>query len=100
MLLWTVGMIDDIASDMSVFHRVDDIEAMPAARFFAFAARLPAYQGAVRFRFEQAAEATLAPQQATAEAARPPGAPNSAQVVPSTPAVMTAMLPGVVDFEG
>jgi len=35
---------------MSAFHRVDDIEAMPAARFFELAYRLPAYQGVLQLR--------------------------------------------------
>lgn len=33
---------------MSALHRVDDIRRMPARRFFTFAERLAAYQGAVR----------------------------------------------------
>jgi len=31
-----------------VFHRVDDMESMPARRFLAFVARLPHYDGAIR----------------------------------------------------
>lgn len=41
--------LDDVRSDFSVFHRVDDIESLSAERFFAFAERLMAYEGAVRF---------------------------------------------------
>jgi hypothetical protein len=45
-------------SDFSVFHRVDDVGAMPAATFFALAPRLAAYQGAMRARLQaEAAEA-------------------------------------------
>jgi hypothetical protein len=44
---WVLDHMDDVASDMSVFHRVDDPWSMPAPRFFAFAARLPLYGGAV-----------------------------------------------------
>jgi hypothetical protein len=44
-------------SDFSVFHRVDDVGAMPAATFFALAPRLAAYQGAMRARLQaEAAE--------------------------------------------
>lgn len=48
---------------MSVFHRVDDIWSMPAARFFKLAWRLPAYRGAVRERIlrEQRDEDDAAP---------------------------------------
>lgn len=37
--------LDDLESDFSVFHRVDDIYAMPSARFFRLAERIFAYQG-------------------------------------------------------
>lgn len=40
---------------MSVFHRVDDVEAMPARRFIDFALRLPAYKGVIRALAEDAA---------------------------------------------
>lgn len=46
---------DDVASDMSVFHRIEEVEAMSGRRFFAFAIRLPAYAGAVRARLAMAA---------------------------------------------
>lgn len=40
---------------MSAFHRIDDIYAMDAIRFFSLAIRLPAYRGvmAVRVAAEQ-----------------------------------------------
>jgi hypothetical protein len=37
----------DIASDLSVFHRVKDAGEMDSAAFFLLAFRLPAYQGAM-----------------------------------------------------
>lgn len=40
--------LDDIESDLSVFHRVDDWRQLDPPRFFRLAERLPAYQGAVR----------------------------------------------------
>jgi hypothetical protein len=47
-------------SDFSVFHRVDDVGAMPSATFFALAPRLAAYQGAMRARLQaEAAEAEV-----------------------------------------
>jgi hypothetical protein len=96
---WVLDMLDDIASDMSAFHRVDDIEAMPTGRFFAFAARLPAYRGAVRFRFEQVAD-QLTPEPPRAGGVRHAPATAGATEVPSTPVALTALVPGVVDFAG
>lgn len=37
--------LDDVASDMSVFHRVDDVTELDAVTFWKLAWRLPAYQG-------------------------------------------------------
>lgn len=47
-LTWIHWLIDDVESDMSAFHRVDDIQQLPAPRFIRFAERLPHYSGAVR----------------------------------------------------
>lgn len=43
--------MEDIASDLSVFHRIDpdDIPDLTAERFFSFAMRLVAYKGAIRY---------------------------------------------------
>jgi hypothetical protein len=49
-LSWVIPHLDDIESDMSAIHRVDDIWSMPAAKFFRFAWRLPCYRGAMRER--------------------------------------------------
>lgn len=49
-LMWVPAHLTDIESDMSAVHRVDDIQAMPAARFFRFAHRLAAYRGVMRER--------------------------------------------------
>lgn len=38
----------DIASDLSVFHRVDDPEEMPAPLYFDRAERLAHYRGVIR----------------------------------------------------
>ncbi|MEV5710179.1 hypothetical protein [Actinoallomurus sp. NPDC052274] len=37
--------LDDVCSDLSVFHRVDDVLALDAVTFWKLAWRLPAYQG-------------------------------------------------------
>lgn len=47
-ILWIDEYIEDIRSDLSVFHRVDDMDTMPALRFLAFAERLAHYDGAIR----------------------------------------------------
>lgn len=45
--------LEAIESDMSVFHRVDDIYEMDCLRFFRLAFKLAYYQGAVRAQAEQ-----------------------------------------------
>lgn len=57
--------LDDIASDMSVFHRVTDITLLDGPTLFRLAWRLPAYEGAMRLRVMEAH---------AAEPAAPPGA--------------------------
>jgi hypothetical protein len=39
--------LDDIASDLSAFHRIDDASELEARVFFTLAMRLPAYSGAL-----------------------------------------------------
>lgn len=49
--MWVVDYLEDIDSDMSVFHRVDDAHTvMPAALYFERADRLAAYPGVIRAR--------------------------------------------------
>lgn len=47
---------DDVESDLSVFHRIEEMEAMPSPRFLRLACRLPAYAGAVAARLRVRAE--------------------------------------------
>ena len=47
---WVVRYLPDIESDMSAFHRVDDVYLMPGPRFFSLARRLGTYQGAMAAR--------------------------------------------------
>lgn len=47
---WVVRYLPDIESDMSAFHRVDDVRLMPGPRFFSLARRLGTYQGAMAAR--------------------------------------------------
>lgn len=51
--MWVLDYLDDIDSDMSAFHRVDDARTMlPAPLYFARAERLPAYDGVMRARVQ------------------------------------------------
>jgi hypothetical protein len=48
--MWLMEYLDDIESDFSAIHHLSpaDTEDMPAARWVAWAERLPAYEGATR----------------------------------------------------
>ena len=49
--MWVLDHLEDIDSDMSVFHRVDDPrDSLPAPLYFARAVRLGAYQGVIQAR--------------------------------------------------
>lgn len=65
-----IDYADDVASDFSVFHRVDDVGELDSARFLTLARRLGAYGGAVTV--------VLGAERARAEAA--PAAPDTAPV--------------------
>jgi hypothetical protein len=69
---------------MSAFHGVDDVYAMPAARFFALAWRLSAYRGVMRERVIAAQETGGASSRATSITA------SSRQVNPGTRATIQA----------
>jgi len=85
---WVIFALDDVESDMSRFHRVDDIYAMDSHRFFRLANRLIFYQGAVMATLARyAAQADDASPQPAAPAAAPPS-PVGAGVVPSNRAAL------------
>ena len=48
--MWVTQNLEDVKSDMSAFHRVDDITTMSAASFFPRVERLVAYKGVVQMR--------------------------------------------------
>lgn len=100
-LLWVLDYLDDIASDMSVFHRVDDIRAMPGRRFFILAPRLSCYAGAMHARAVEAAQGSspLQPQQEAAPAYRAPV--RERELPPATPQVLAGadpVLAGMFSF--
>lgn len=45
--LWLLDLTDEVASDLSVYHRIDDWESMSARRYCRLVPLLPAYGGAV-----------------------------------------------------
>ena len=51
-----LGYLDDIASDLSAFHRITDAGEMEAAVFFRMVFRLPAYTGVLAARLAAEAE--------------------------------------------
>lgn len=52
-LSWIYDHWEDIVSDLSVFHRIDDVAALTITKFLTLAFRLSAYSGALRARFTQ-----------------------------------------------
>lgn len=44
--------LEDVESDMSAFHRIDDVGGMAAQLFIDRATRLSAYKGVIRARIE------------------------------------------------
>lgn len=71
--MWVLDHLADIASDFSVLHRVDDIGETRSSVFFAFAHRLPAYQGVMRLRAKarEAQEPAAPPVTAAAQGSAP-----------------------------
>lgn len=51
-MAWTLDLAAEIESDMSAIHRIDDVAALDASRYYRLAELLPSYDGAVRRRFE------------------------------------------------
>jgi hypothetical protein len=43
-----LAYLPDIESDMSAFHRIDDVRDMPAQKFIDLVLRLPSYRGVMR----------------------------------------------------
>lgn len=68
--------LEDLESDFSVFHRVDDMYALPAEQFFALSVRMAAYSGALAARFRQEGERTPAAPQTPTRPTEPGGIPE------------------------
>ena len=83
----------DIASDLSVFHRIDDVEGMEAAVFLALVFRLPAYAGALAATAaHQARQATPAGQRSYE---RNSAQVNNARTARSAPPATASTLAGI-----
>ncbi len=52
--MWVVDHLEDLESDFSVFHRVDDPLSLPGPEFFRKALRLSAYTGVMAIRVHNA----------------------------------------------
>ena len=49
-VMWVVDHEDDVASDLSAFHRIDDPMQVDGPRYFMLALRLTAYAGVMQAR--------------------------------------------------
>lgn len=63
----------EIRSDLSVFHRVDDVEEIGSARYYELAELLPLYEGALRARLVAEVQANNPSGIPTATTAAPGG---------------------------
>lgn len=96
--------LDDLASDFSVFHRIDDITSLPGPVFYRMAARLFAYQGVMQARQMAARQdegdaPAPAPQQGPAP--RQMGRDSAGRdVIPATRAAVQSHpeLAGIIEF--
>lgn len=79
--MWITDYMEDIESDLSVFHRVDDYMTMPAPRFFSLVPRLSAYAGVLQARAVEEQENGGARHVAPSGGASAPGAPSQATTV-------------------
>lgn len=87
-MAWYFTHLDDVLSDMSVFHRVDDIDAVDVSVFLPRMARLAIYDGAVRFALARRPAAS-APRPAVSVTASP--AEPAKPVTPHSAAQLKAM---------
>lgn len=79
--MWITEYMDDIESDLSAFHRVDDYMTLPAPRFFSLVPRLSAYAGVLQARAMEEQERAGDRQPAPSASATAPGARTQATVV-------------------
>lgn len=63
---WLLRLAEEAASDLSVYHRIDDWESMSARRWCRLVPLLPAYGGAVAVGLRRIAEEERAATEAAA----------------------------------
>jgi hypothetical protein len=97
--MWLPAHLADVESDMSAVHRVDDIDDLPAPKFFSYAWRLPHYRGVMRDRVialqDDQEDTGPAPAAQARQPARAPAA--SSQPVTET-ALSDPMMSKIFDF--
>jgi hypothetical protein len=89
--------LDDIASDLSVFHRIDDPYLLDGPRYFRLAWRLAAYQGVMQARVaaeQRASEPQQRPFEYGAPADINPGTKTTLQADPAFAGVFSFGTPG------
>lgn len=91
-IVWVLDHLLDLESDFSAIHRIDDMYALPAPRFFALASRVYAYPGVMRTLAE--AEA-MQQQNAQQPSGQQPG--TTVTEVPSTPGVLSQQFGDLIE---
>lgn len=90
-----LGYLDDIASDLSVFHRITDAGEMEAPVFFMLARRLPAYQGVLAARLAAEGNGKGGGGRAPASYERGSGRENRAATAAAAPPLTAGMAAGL-----
>jgi len=84
--------LDDVISDLSAFHRIDDAGEMEAAVFFKLIYRLPAYRGVIGNLAAQAQQGTASRGRAPSSYERGSAMENNARVADHAPPATGAKL--------
>ncbi len=92
--MWVLDYEDDIASDLSVFHRVDDVMTLDGPRYFALAPLLAAYAGVMQARVIKLREDEKEGRSGAHSAARPMSTPERPSRVSDDVALATLALEG------
>lgn len=80
-LAWTFENWEDIASDLAVFHRIDDPDTLSIPVFLSKAVRLGAYDGALKARFATQTAGTASPANVPAGGERAAGGDTPPEVI-------------------
>jgi hypothetical protein len=95
-LLWVLDHLDDLDADFLAIYGIDLEQAdVSARRYFALAQRLPAYQGVMAARYEEAREEQQAPSSTSTRTSSEP-APRREDVTEVSLTQFRAQFPGLV----